>query len=260
MRFHKRGNVFITKAHANARSAFILKLTLDKNVKSHQLEPVLKYINDSITADAATELVVNKWVQLADSNLATLGFSPASVLMSNGEPLDGRETETRGGRTNLTELIVQAMADAAPQADVAIFNAGAIRLDDILQMPVTEYDILRTLPFGGGIREVDMNGNLLKRVLTAGMRNRNSGGYLHFTPAIYDSASASWTLKNEVIADEKIYRVALSDYLIAGLEENLGFLTVDNPEVVRSYPADTTVGSPKSDMRLAVIRYLQKAK
>jgi 2',3'-cyclic-nucleotide 2'-phosphodiesterase (5'-nucleotidase family) len=258
MQFHKRGNVYITKAHANARSAFIIKFSLDKNLESQQVDPVLKHINDSIPFDAATEVVVKKWVQLADSNLATLGFNPANILMSNGEPLDGRETETRGGRTNLTEVIVQAMADASPEADVAIFNAGSIRLDDVLQMPVTEYDILRTLPFGGGIREVDMNGNLLKRVLTAGMRNRNSGGFLHYTPAKYDSASASWTLKNEVIADENIYRVAVTDYLIAGLEENLGFLNVDNPEIVKTYPADTTPGSPKSDIRLAVIRYLKK--
>ena len=258
MRFQKRGNVFVTKAHANARSAFIIKLKLDKNLKSQQLEPVLKYINDSIAADAATQAVVQKWVRVADSNLATLGFNPANIILRNGEPLDGRETETRDRRTNLTEAIVQAMADACPEADVAIFNAGSIRLDDILEMPVTEYDILRTLPFGGGIREVDMNGNLLKRVLTAGRRNRNSGGFLHYTPVIFDSASASWTLKNEPIADQKIYRVAVTDYLLAGLEENLGFLNVDNPEVVRSYPADMTPNSSKSDIRLAVIRYLNK--
>ena len=39
-----------------------------------------------------------------------------------------------------------------PDAELAVFNAGAIRIDDIITAgPVTQYDIIRMLPFGGPV-------------------------------------------------------------------------------------------------------------
>ena len=101
--------------------------------------------------------------------------------MQKGEPLEARETLIRSTTTNFSKLIVNAMEQAAPNAQVVIVNAGSIRLDDILQPPVTQYDIIRTLPFGGSIIEVDMKGSLLKSVLEAGRKNVGSGGFLHYS-------------------------------------------------------------------------------
>jgi hypothetical protein len=60
------------------------------------------------------------------------------------------------------------------------------------------------------------------------------------------------------LTDETIYRVAMSDYLFAGLEANLGFLNANSPDIVKVYEAETGPANAKSDIRLAVIRYLQK--
>jgi 2',3'-cyclic-nucleotide 2'-phosphodiesterase (5'-nucleotidase family) len=257
MQFHKRGNIYITKAHSNARSAYVVTLRLNKKTKTVDVQPEIKYITDSISSDPLTDSIVNKWARIGERNYDSLGFAPAKVVISSGEPLEGRETETRNRSTNLTDLVVKGMAYAAPQADVVIFNAGSIRVDDILQMPVTQYDILRTLPFGGGIREADMNGRLLKRVLNAGTANRNTGGFLHYGPVIYDSTSQTWNLTGKPITDETIYRVAMSDYLFAGLEQNLAFLNANNPDIVKVYEAETSPLNVKSDIRLAIIRYLE---
>ena len=89
------------------------------------------------------------------------------------------ETEVRSRSTNLCRLIVQAMKQAAPMADLVILNGGSIRVDDQLSVPVTQYDIIRTLPFGGSIRECMVNGTTLIKILFAGKTNIGTGGFLH---------------------------------------------------------------------------------
>lgn len=245
MRFEKMGNVYITKAHANAKSAYLLKLRIDKKNKSVTVVPELKHLDSTVALDSATNAVVQKWTNRANENYASLGFDPSKVVMTQGDSLEGRENFTRSTSTNLTELIVKAMQFACPQAEMVIMNSGSIRLDDILYPPISQYDILRTMPFGGGIREVEMKGALLQQILAAGEKNKGTGGYLQYAPVLsVDTA--------------KIYRVALSDFLLTGGETHLSFLNKDNPLITRVYPETTSSGDPHSDIRLAVVRYLTR--
>jgi 2',3'-cyclic-nucleotide 2'-phosphodiesterase (5'-nucleotidase family) len=204
-----------------------------------------------------TNAVVNKWKKIAEDNYSSIGFDPNKVVIASGEPLDGRETETRSSSTNLTRLITESIAFACPQADIAIFNSGAIRVDDILKPPVTQYDILRTLPFGGGLREVDMKGSTLLQVLQTGLKNRRSGGFLQNYPVTYNPSTNSFTIKNSAIDTNKVYRVAMSDFLLTGKEANLDFLTEKNPGIVKVYPAENAPESLKGDIRLAIVKYLE---
>jgi 5'-nucleotidase len=261
MRFEKINNIYITKAHANAKSAYVVKLLINKKKKRIKVDPKLVYINDSIPLDSATNAVVQKWTQLAENNYSSLGFDAKKILISNSESLDGRESEVRSHPTNLTKLIVAGMADAVPNADVVLLNAGSIRVDDVLQMPVTEYDIIRGLPFGGGIREADMKGSLLIKILDQGIKNSGTGGFLLSNEAvIFDTSANIWKINNAAIDPAKIYHVAMGDFLFSGKEVNLDFVNPNNPDVVKVYEADTSATSSKSDIRLAVVRYLEKTK
>ena len=184
-------------------------------------------------------------------------FKGKKVLITGGEPLDGRETEVRSHPTNLTQLIVSSIQSAVPTADVVLMNAGSIRVDDILQAPVTEYDILRTLAFGGGIREVDMKGSLLIRVLEQGKKNIGIGGYLlHNENAA--TAKDQWLLNNVPVDPSKVYHVAITDFLLTGKEANLDYLNPANVDIVKVYDAATSLTDPRSDIRLAVVKYLEK--
>ncbi|TDH20633.1 bifunctional metallophosphatase/5'-nucleotidase [Segetibacter sp. 3557_3] len=258
MRLEKAGNVYITKAHANAKSAYVVKLQINKKKRQTEVKPELKYLNETFGLDRTTNEVVQKWVSIADSNYASLGFNAKEVILQNSAPLDGREAEVRRGQTNLTALITAAMAEACPQADIVLMNAGSIRVDDILLPPLTQYDIIRTLPFGGGIREVDMKGILLQRILEAGRNNVNLGGYLQAQPVNYNAANRSWRVGNQPLDVYRTYRVAMSEFLLTGGETNLGFLTKDNPDIVKVYDAETGVDNPKADLRLAVVKFLKK--
>jgi len=260
MEFKKIGNVYITKAHSNARSAYVVKLAINKKSGNLKVTPELKYINESTAIDSNTNIVVQKWKKIAEDNYASLGFDPNKIVIQSGETLDGKEEHTRSSSTNLTRLVTASMAYACPQADVVIFNSGSIRLDDVLTPPISQYDIIRTLPFGGGLREVDMKGSMLLQVLQTGLKNANNGGYLQTQPVTFNSAANSFTINNSPLDTAKTYRVAMTDFLLTGKETNLAFLNENNPNIVKVYPAETSVTNPRSDIRLAITMYLQSKK
>jgi 2',3'-cyclic-nucleotide 2'-phosphodiesterase (5'-nucleotidase family) len=259
MRFAKEGNVYITKAHANAKSAYVVKLRINKKNGKTKVDPELKYIDESVATDSTANVVVQKWVKIAEDNYSSIGFDAKNVVLNSGEPLEGREIYIRRQPTNLTKLIVNAMQDAAPKADVVMVNSGSIRVDDVLPLPVTQYDILRAMPFGGNIREVDMKGSLLTQILDIGMKNSGIGGYLLFNENLAQDG-ATWKMNNVMIDPSKTYRVAITDFLLTGKEANLDFLNEKNSGITKVYPAELSKESALSDIRLAIVRYLQKKK
>jgi len=114
--------------------------------------------------------------------------------------------------------------------DCAIFNGGSVRIDDVLTPgPITEYDIIRVLPFGGKIVGATLDGALLAKVLDVGQANAGIGGYLHAWGAKREGGV--WTIHGKPLDAAGRYRVALTDYLLSGGETNLGFLTRTNPGV-----------------------------
>jgi 2',3'-cyclic-nucleotide 2'-phosphodiesterase (5'-nucleotidase family) len=256
----KAGNVYITKGKSNARTAYVVKLDIDKKNKSVKVTPEVKEIDASLALDSATNVVVNKWGSIVDKSYAALGFDTKKVIIASGEPLEAREQFTYRSSSNFTKLITDAMASACPQADVVIVNSGSLRLDDILTPPITQYDIIRSLPYGGGIREADMKGSLLIHILEAGRQNLYKGGWLQYSPVVYNASTSVFTINNAPIDANKTYRVALNDFLFTGKEINLDFLNPNNPDIVKVYPAETAIGDPRSDIRLAIVKYLEKNK
>lgn len=259
MRFEKVGDVYITKAHANAKSAYVVELDINKKKKKRDVDTKLVMINEKTAIDSSTNVVVQKWTDIAAQSYRLLGFDAGKVVMNAGEPLNGLETDVRSTSTNLTRLVVAAMADAVPGAEVVIVNAGSIRVDDMLPPPVTQYDILRSLPFGGGIKQVDMKGSLLVKTLDQGRANKGIGGFLHYSEALtFNTATNTWALNGQSIDPARTYRVAISDFLLTGGEANMGFLTPTNPDIVKVYDMPTPAPNVQTDIRLAIVKYLEK--
>jgi len=255
-RFAKIGDIYITKAMANAKTAYVVNLQINKKKKTKEVTTKLETLNQDVALDSATNVVVEKWNKIADDNYSSLGFDARKVMINKGEPLEGRETEVRTRPTNLTKLIVASIKDAAPKADVVVMNGGSVRVDDVVQLPVSQYDILRTLPFGGAISEADMKGSLVIRMLETGRKNIGIGGFIHYNENIA-FANDKWTLNGQPIDPTKTYHVALPEFLMTGKEAKMDFLNSSNVEVVKVYPA-AAKGEPLSDIRLAVVRYLEK--
>ena len=95
--------------------------------------------------------------------------------------------------------------------------------------PVTEYDVIRILPFGGRVTRAVFEGALLRSVLDTGVTNRGTGGFLHARGVARDGSQ--WTIAGKPLDVSARYRVAVTDFLMSGGETNLGFLTRTNPAV-----------------------------
>jgi len=249
----QRGSHFtpIIKGDANVRSVAVVRITVGGGTSRPHISSTLVPIDDRMPSDSVVAAEAGRWVERAYAAFRAQGFAPESVVAVLRSPLDGRETVVRTREGSMTDLIVQAMRHAASDADVAIFNGGSIRIDDVVPRgPITQYDVIRILPFGGNSVVVDMTGALLRQVLLAGRRNAGSGGFLHSAGATLDDGS-TLTVGGRPVDDTRRYRVVISDYLLSGAETGLPFLTRTNPGL--------TVVRELEDIRQSLIAELRRS-
>jgi 5'-nucleotidase len=190
----------------------------------------LQAIDDRITPDPKVQAIADGWRAKAFEAFKQQGFDPATVVATISEPLDGRESTVRNMPGRLTDLIADSMLREAGQADLALFNSGLIRIDDVLRPgPLTQYDVMRVLPLGGAVVKATFDGVLLAQVLDAGMKNQGGGGSLQ--TAGVTRAGGRWLIGGKPLVPAHRYQVALNDFLLSGSEANLGFLVRTNPHV-----------------------------
>jgi len=220
----------VVKADANVRSVAIVTLTFGAPGARPEVASRLQRVDDTIAAAPAVDAVAKQWVERGFEAFRRQGFAPEAVVATSTDPLDGRESTVRNRSGKLTDLIAAALAHEAGTADVALFNGGSIRIDDVLPPgPITEYDIIRVMPFGGKVVKASFDGDLLARVLETGMNNEGLGGYLQTWGARRDGGV--WLVQGRPIEPARRYNVALNDFLLTGAETNLGYLTRANPQV-----------------------------
>jgi 2',3'-cyclic-nucleotide 2'-phosphodiesterase (5'-nucleotidase family) len=256
---HKVGETIIAKADANAKSVYIHKLIFNEKNKLIDIKSELKKVDESVSEDSEVKYVVDEWVSRAYKGFMAKGFDPNIVVSNFPEPVDGREQVVRNGLCALGYMIAISILQASSGSDCAIFNSGAIRIDDVLQGEITQYDIIRTMPFGGKILQVEMKGSLLKKIMDTGWNNKGNGGFLQF--AGIEFTADGWKTRGGLIDENRTYNVAMNDFLLSGLEQNMGFLNKDNPEIINvTLPDPNNKNDLKNDIRFAVIEYLKKWK
>lgn len=251
---HTVGKVRVTKADANAKSAYVHRIELDKKAKQSTIKSELIELDESIALDPELTTVVNKWDKIATDIFTKDGFDINEVIATLPVPLDGRESSIRHKQTNLGELVTKTMSAAYDnQNDCTILNSGSIRIDDEISGSITQYDIIRAMPFGGGIAKVNMTGKLLREALDFGITKTGNGAFLQWDKIEHTNGN-SWTINGQALQDDKNYTVALNDFLLLGLdlpmlkEGTAGLSDIQKP----------SEGDLKNDIRLLVIDYLKK--
>jgi 2',3'-cyclic-nucleotide 2'-phosphodiesterase (5'-nucleotidase family) len=266
---HRVGANTVAKADANARTVYVHTVQFNKRTGKSTVKSELIKVDSSIPDDPKTAAVVSKWEQIKKSALKDSGFDADMPVIQLEKPLDCRDAYTRHQQMPVGEMITSAMMAASKnKPECAILNSGSIRVDDVLTGTLTELDIVRMLPFGGGIVEVDMTGVALQKVLNIGTEtNKGKGGYLQIRGVKPAPNSSGWLVGKMELNTEKTYRVVLPSFLLTGNETNLGFLktntsdggkTTDNPDIPRMFLADKN--NPKDlrvDIRRALIAFLR---
>lgn len=244
----------IAKADANAKTMY--RHLVFKEGKRGKIKIIsnLVYIDSAVVPDPEIAAAVKLWEDKAYAAFRAIGLEPNAVVYHTKEPLDGTETNIRYKQTNLGILIAESMKAVSPKADAAIFNSGSIRIDDMIDGVMTQLDVIRTLPFGGKLCEVELTGTLLNQILITSDRIKGLGGYLQVSPNITFSGT-NWQVSGTEIVPSKTYRIITLKFLFSGAEKGLEFLKEGNPEIkaINHFSDPTDL---RTDIRLAVVKYL----
>lgn len=263
------GQSVIAKADANAKTVYIHTLRYNKVTKKTTVTSELRRIDGSISDDPATAAVVAKWEKIKGDALSSSGFDAGEKVVDLKQPLDCREVMVRMQQAPAGKMITDAMLSVGKfKPECALLNGGSIRVDDVLSGTLYEIDVVRMLPFGGSIVEVEMRGSLLRKTLETGVSNKGNGGYLQWGNIRYDEPVKKWFIGEKALEDNKLYKVILPEFLLSGNEQNMGFLkatantkadgtdNADIPVIHKPVASDKT--DLRNDIRLTLINFLQK--
>jgi 5'-nucleotidase / UDP-sugar diphosphatase len=227
----------IVKADSNALTAGIVTMTFPAPGQRPTVEARMQVIDDRIPKKPSVEARVRYWMDLAYATFEKNGFSPGRVVVTTTVELDGRSSVVRSGPSLLADITLAGMRREAGAVDVVMLNTGTLRIDDVIPPgPLTEYDVIRILPYTDAVMKMTMDGALLTRVLQAGAANgvrgavggvSGNGGYLRVLGAT--ETPEGWAVAGQPIDPTARYTVAMTDYLISGEETGFPFLTRTNP-------------------------------
>jgi 5'-nucleotidase / UDP-sugar diphosphatase len=172
----------LIKADANSRSARVLTVARDGSGWKQSAE--LVEIDRKFPFEPTTQAVVKRWT---DSVARRLG--PERVVATTTIPLDGRDAASRNRESALGDLVTDAIRHGTA-ADVAIMNAGTMRIDDVIPAgPITNYQIESIFLFADEARIMTfpITGARLRELLEHGVAEGvvGKGGYLQVSGIKY---------------------------------------------------------------------------
>lgn len=249
------GETVIKKADANAKSAFVHTLKWDPVSRKLQLDSRNVKLDAQVEQDAEMAKVVQDWVNKVYDGLRADGFAPDSAVATVTEPLDGLESSNRTHRTNLGTLIAESMQAAWPGTQLALCGSGSIRIDDMVSGKITQYDIVRILPFGGSTMQVSMPGAMLTEMMALGTSDslKGNGGFLQYA-GIDQGADGQWIVAGKPIDPKKSYSLAAGDYLI---QFEKAYLPLYD-KYKGKYKLTAGTQPQQTDVRLGLIEYMSK--
>jgi len=195
----------ISKADSNVKTVFThrMKFYPKKIVKGDgfgsarqnpgalKLESELYTIDDTLTGDTTVATTVEKWWQLAKKAFEDTGINIDSAMAYLPHDLDVTEKVVRHqSPSEFGAFMAESFFDHAMLAEMAvqakpifsIFNTGSIRMDDKLHEGLmSEYDVLRLLPFGGELRLASTTGARLAQAFALGLSKPGKGSWMAYS-------------------------------------------------------------------------------
>ncbi len=248
--FRGENNTPIAKADANAKTVYIHRIRYHPVSKNISIASEYVPIDSTMANDVATAKEVERWVALAFKAFEGEGFSPRAIVCDLPQMIDGRDSTVRFQQAEIGAIIADALQVEA-NAQLGVFNAGSIRIDDVLDVGIiTQYDVLRVLPWDGKVFRLQVKGEVLEQLLSTGNRLKDTGAFLQVSSNLRHQ-NGTWTIDGNALDPERMYIVATNDYLAEGKQKGLKFFKIGGDNRIE---LQATYG----DMRLAVIKELKR--
>ncbi|CAF1205820.1 unnamed protein product [Adineta steineri] len=216
----RRGNKLIPiyKADSNAFTVYIHRCAYNIDRKRLRIYSTLAEVSSEVPEEENTAAVANYWFNLGIKGFEALGFQPLEIVscLPDGIELDGKYQSVTTSVTLLTEAICEGLLQvtATYGTTIAILNGGTIRIDDILQGTITQYDILRTLPFPNKIIALSVPGDVLAQVLSDGMSVKGTGLYVGYIGIETTDQGSTWLVNGVNVATSGLsYKVTTTVYM-----------------------------------------------
>lgn len=182
----------------------------DKKLKSAKAS--LVPLTPDIGLDKDTQAKVDEYAKKLSDEIK-------QVIAKAVTKLEGEKSLVRNQETNLGNFICDVIRDLG-KADLSVVNGGGIR-SSIAAGDVTIKDVMTVLPFDNSIMVVEMSGaSIAKMFDKVACKKREKGNFLHVSSGtkytIKDQKAVNIVLAGAPIDPVKIYRVATSDFLVAG--------------------------------------------
>ncbi|CAF0816580.1 unnamed protein product [Adineta ricciae] len=221
----------IYKADANAFTVYILRCSYNRRTRQFHIYPTLSPVTSAIPEEEQTAQVANYWFKLGVEGYRATGFELHEVVscLPSGVELDGRSESIQASSTLLTDLMCQAMIKSTEftQTTIGFLKIGTIRIDDVLRGTITQYDILRTLPFANYVQSISISGQVLARILTDNLSKQRKGSLLAYIGVETPDNGRTWLVNGtDISISNQNYRIATTDYTQKRLALNSTDMTV----------------------------------
>lgn len=244
----------VAKADANGKTVYRHLIWKDKG-KEISIRSELVRMDELIPQKPSVVERVSTWERAVYEAFRKQGLEPERRVCTVSDTLRGMEASIRYGQNNLGGMITRSL-DLKGEADAAFINSGAIRIDDDVTGGITELDVIRIMPFGNKIVEVNMKGALLEKILLANDSRKGLGGYLQMDERLR-VASDKVFIGGRPLETDRNYRIRTVEFLLSGKELRLEYLTDKHPDISSVKPVEDKPGKPL-DLRLAFIRRLKE--
>jgi 5'-nucleotidase len=235
---HRVNGVFVLEACSHGEAVGVLELLIDpreRRVVGATSGPRFRQVCAEVFADSGgcavdTAAPISKNPLLArpspllSATRALLAPYRARIRAQTEELLGYAARAVRHRRDGLSEvgaLFVRALRSAVPEADFALFNAGAIRAD-LPAGPITYGRLFEAFPFDNRLATVKLSGRQLRDVISR-ILGRASGiavvGGVRLAlrcagsrPALAEISRAD----GRALEADRSYTLALNDFLLTG--------------------------------------------
>jgi 5'-nucleotidase len=259
----------VFRADANARTVYVHDLYYNTTSGDLQIQSRLQHINPGFEEDPVVAERVQYWVDAAFAGFASAGFNASEVIAKLTVPYNVLDLYVRANIAPIGQLVADAMlaypSVQAVGAEFSLINSGAFRLDDTLDAGnVTQYDVLRLLPFANALQVWNLTTTDLIAALDAGYAADaiNTGQFMQPSSNFRNKVGGYYAINGNPLFPNstKLWTVVSIDFLWnsgTGTTKNLNTTKINLGTWDPVDPANSR--QSKGDQRRSVLDYLRSA-